>query len=39
MGLSTKGPITPYKGSWAHEEALRRAGQLEQPKKPEPRKA
>jgi len=28
MGLSTKGPITPYHGSWADHEHRRRSGAL-----------
>jgi hypothetical protein len=28
MGLSRKGPITPYRGSWADQEFKRRNAQL-----------
>ncbi len=28
MGLSTKGPITPYRGSWANQEFKRRNAAL-----------
>jgi hypothetical protein len=28
MGLSTKGPITPYRGSWADQEFKRRNAAL-----------